>query len=166
MGISIFKASDLDWIILKFDKLQHHCISTNKSDIERWGEHIIYIKNIKALAKADKIWVVAAACRPTIDEWGLIVQRNGSRLRVKIKADKRQPCLVPLQMGKEAEVTLFTLTDAKGLEYSTAIQAIIPSPRPICLRVANRRGQLTLSKASSALVKSRNIGMEWCGHSV
>lgn len=69
--------------------------------------------------------------------------KNGSSDRAKSKGDNGHPCLVPLVIEKDSEITPFALTLADGVVYVAEIHLNTLRPRPTCRNVASINVQLT-----------------------
>lgn len=84
--------------------------------------------------------------------------KNGSR-EGKKEGGHGHPCLVPLLIWKESEITPLAPTLAIGVIYAAEIQLNMFLPNPICRSVACMKAQLTRSNAFSASVQINTPGV-------
>lgn len=142
-GILMDRASVFEEIILNpnIDPKEAKMSCREGRDIWRWVRG-----NKISSAKSNKVYDRCCSGTPWMSGWDLMAKARGSKLRIKSKGDRGQPCLVPLLRGKVCDRWEDSCTWEEGFEYR-AFKAWMNGPME---RTANKNGQLEQSKAFCA----------------
>lgn len=138
------KASVLLVLVLYPESEPNFC---NKSC--RFGREIWRLVNVRRMLSANKesLYFFCRNETPRMSGWDRMASARGSKHRIKSKADKGHPCLVPLLRGNDGNRKEDNCTWEDGREYR-ACSAVIKGPlNPYLERVENIKGQLSRSKA-------------------